>query len=207
ALAHDRRDLALANRLETLERDYADGKLLKKRQLYKRLKAAYRAPPEAHSAVLDVLRESGWAICHCLNQSDTCIARTVNNAAVPGDIRVITKDSDLMAFEATMSVTMPVKNTWITYHKEELLSKFCLPTSLHLTLASLLSNNDYTNGVISYGLKSNVDMIRQFDMTDVDGLVGQDRVHAVRLFVERYLDIVHQKARRIKDAASQSTQS
>ncbi|KAK3843963.1 MAG: hypothetical protein J3R72DRAFT_419837 [Linnemannia gamsii] len=53
--AHDKRDQKLSMQLETLERDYADGKLHNKRQLYKRLKASYRAPPEALSAVLEVL--------------------------------------------------------------------------------------------------------------------------------------------------------
>ncbi|KAG9064049.1 hypothetical protein KI688_003228 [Linnemannia hyalina] len=202
--AHGKRDQALSKQLETLERDYTEGKLHNKRQLYKRLKASYRAPPEALRAVSEVLRQSGWTICQCLNQSDTCIARTVNNAAVPGDIRVITKDSDLMAFESIMSVTMPVKNTWTTFHKDELLNEHGLPTPVHLTLAALVSNNDYTNGVFSYGLTSNVDTIRQFKMTGLDGTVGQDRVEVVRIYVRRYLDIIHQKARTIKDSATQS---
>ncbi|KAG0362711.1 hypothetical protein BGX24_005075 [Mortierella sp. AD032] len=145
--AHDKRDQKLSMQLETLERDYADGKLHNKRQLYKRLKASYRAPPEALSAVLEVLTQSGWRICQCLNQRDTCNAETVNNAAVSGDIRVITKDSDLMAFESITSITIPVKNTWTTFLKDELLEDHGLSTPAHLTLAALLSSNDYTNGV------------------------------------------------------------
>ncbi|KAI8605997.1 hypothetical protein EDD21DRAFT_427217 [Dissophora ornata] len=206
-LAHDKRDRALSKLLEALERDYAEGKLHKKRQLYKRLKASYRAPPEALRAILEVLSQSGWSICRCLNQSDTCIARTVNNATAPGDIRVITKDSDLMAFESIMSVTMPVKNTWTTFRKDKLLNKHDIPTPVHLTLAALVSSNDYTNGVFSYGLTSNVNMIRQFEMAGLDGTVGQDRVEAFRVYVRHYLDIIHQKACTIKDAATRSAQS
>ncbi|KAF8922925.1 hypothetical protein BGZ47_005223, partial [Haplosporangium gracile] len=97
-LAHEKRDQRLSKQLESLDQHYTEGKLHNKRQLYKRLKASYRAPPEALRAVLEVLSQSGWTICQCLNQSDTCIARTVNNATGPGDIRVITNDSDLLAF-------------------------------------------------------------------------------------------------------------
>ena len=203
-LAHDKRDRILSKQLDTLERDFKEGKLHNKRQLYKRLKASYRAPPEAMRAILEVLSQSGWSICSCLNQSDTCIARAVNNAAVPGDIRVITKDSDFMAFESIMSVTMPVKDRWTTFYKQELLNEHALPSPVHLTLAAMISNNDYTDGVFSYGLKSNIDMIRQFDMAGFDGTVGQDRVEVFQGYVRRYLDIIHQKARTNKDAASQS---
>ncbi|KAF9544269.1 hypothetical protein EC957_012232 [Mortierella hygrophila] len=96
--AHGERDQALSKQLETLTRDYTEGKLDNKKHLYKRPKASYQAPPEALRPVSEV-GQSGCTICQCLNQSDTCIAQTVNNAAVPGDIRVITKDSDLMAFD------------------------------------------------------------------------------------------------------------
>ncbi|KAF9916094.1 hypothetical protein FBU30_001551, partial [Linnemannia zychae] len=134
-LAHRKRDQALSKRLETLERDHAEGKLLATRQLYKRIKASYRAPPEATVAVLEVLGQCDWNICQCRNQSETCIAQIINNAVDPDHIRIITKDFDLMAFESTTSITMPIKKVWTTFRKSKLLENHDFLTPSHLTLA------------------------------------------------------------------------
>ncbi|KAG0328261.1 hypothetical protein BG004_002579, partial [Podila humilis] len=122
------------------------------------------------------------------------------------DTRVITKDSDLMAFESVSSVTMPNKGTWMTYSKSALLEDLALQTPMHLTLAAILSNNDYTAGVFSYGLMSNIGVVRSMLMlmpvTQFDGKAGQDRVDIYNEFIDKYLQAVHGRSREIKAVAT-----
>ncbi|KAF8932757.1 hypothetical protein BGZ58_006835 [Dissophora ornata] len=57
--AHQKRDSALEKQSEKLGKDYADGKIKGTKNLYRRIKFVYRAPPEALRHVLDVLMEEG----------------------------------------------------------------------------------------------------------------------------------------------------
>ncbi|KAF9082446.1 hypothetical protein BGX23_012456 [Mortierella sp. AD031] len=106
--AHQKRDSALERQLVNFEKDYADGKIKGTKNLCRRIKAVYRAPPEALRHVLNVLEEKGWRVCHCNHQADRCIARHVKDATELENVRVITKDSDSVVYEVSTSITLPV---------------------------------------------------------------------------------------------------
>ncbi|KAF8923191.1 hypothetical protein BGZ47_004966, partial [Haplosporangium gracile] len=132
--AHQKRDGDLTKRMEKLKKDYGDGKIQGTKQLYRRLKSVYRAPPEAARQVLNALTNLGWTICHCPYQADCCIAHCLKNAVKLEDVRIITKDSDLMVYEASTSITLPVGSQWKTFQKQDLMDKYQLPTPAHLLL-------------------------------------------------------------------------
>ncbi|KAF9272674.1 hypothetical protein BGZ68_002213, partial [Mortierella alpina] len=119
--AHTRRDGALVTQLEKIEKDYAEEKMKGTKTLYHRIKSVYRAPPDALQHVLEVLAKEGWTVCRCSHQADSCITRCVKNAADPDDVRVLTKDSDLIVYEATTSITLLDGQDWKTFPKQELL--------------------------------------------------------------------------------------
>ncbi|KAF9939089.1 hypothetical protein BGZ70_006488, partial [Mortierella alpina] len=161
--------------VQKLEKDCAEGRIKGTKRLYRRIKSLYRAPPEALQHILEALEKEGWAVCRCAHQADTCIARCIENAADPDDVRVITKDSDLIVYRAATSITLAVGNDWKTFAKEDLLGKLNLPTPDHLLLLCSLTTNDYTDGVPYYGLVSNADLIRSFELDDLSQLDDQAR--------------------------------
>jgi 5'-3' exonuclease len=186
--------------LRKLQNDYNERKIKGTKQLYRRLKSVYRAPPDAAKQVLDALKKLGWTICCCPHQADCCIARNVQHAARPQDVRIITKDSDLLVYEATTSITLPVGNQWKTFQKKDLLDRYQLPTPAHLLLLGILTANDYTNGVPFYGLVSNAEIVRGFVLDGLVGLNNQAQLQQLKLHIQQYLDIVHNNARQVQDA-------
>ena len=197
--AHQKRDDALTKRMRKLKKDYDEGKIKGTKKLYRRLKSVYRAPPVAAIQVLNALTNLGWTICPCPHQADCCIARCLNNAVKPEDVRVITKDSDLLVYEASTSITLPVGSQWKTFQKKDLLDRHQLPTPAHLLLLGILTTNDYTDGVPFYGLASNAEIVRTFALDGFGGLSDQGRFRRFRQHVIQYLEVVHNKAKEIQD--------
>ncbi|KAF9932137.1 hypothetical protein FBU30_008824 [Linnemannia zychae] len=190
-LAHRKRDQALSKRLETLERDHAEGKTTS----HKTALQTYKGIPTEHHQRQQLPFWKLWASVAGIFV-DAAIKATsiINNAVDPDHFRIIIKDSDLMAFKSTTSITMPIKKVWTIFCKSKLLENHDLSTPSHLTLATLVSSNNYTNGVPSYGLTSNVDIIHQIGIEGLDGSVGQERMEAYQTNVMRCLDVVHKKA-------------
>jgi hypothetical protein len=62
----------------------------------------------------------------------------------PEDVRIITKDSDLLVYEVSTSITLPVGKEWKTFRKQDLLDQYDLPTPAHLLLLGILTTNNYT---------------------------------------------------------------
>jgi hypothetical protein len=194
---HKRRDDSLQkmlNKLTTTTKDKLDsGSGLK--TVYRMCRSAYRSPPEALEQVLEALENCDWKICRCAHQADCCIASHVGRAPDKSVIRVITNDSDLLAFEDIISITIPAgSGDWKTYFKDELLDKLDLPSPAHLLLVSVVTGNDYTRGVPYYGLASNAAIIRQFDLGDLQEKTGQARLEGFQSLVGEYLSVVKAKA-------------
>ncbi|KAK3846473.1 MAG: hypothetical protein J3R72DRAFT_486735 [Linnemannia gamsii] len=202
--AHQKRDHDLTERMRKLQNDFDGGKIKGTKRLYRRLRSVYRAPPDVARQVLAALEKLGWSICRCPHQADCCIARCLKNAAKPEDVRIITKDSDLMVFESSTSVTLPVGSEWKTFQKKDLLDRHQIPTPAHLLLLGILTTNDYTDGVPFYGLVSNAEIVRTFALDGLQGLDDQGRLRRFKQHVVQYLDIVHDKAEKVQTAAEKS---
>ncbi|KAG0291452.1 hypothetical protein BGZ96_005177 [Linnemannia gamsii] len=149
----------MLDKLTTTTKDKLDsGSGLK--AVYRMCRSAYRSPPEALEQVLEALENCGWKICRCAHQADCCIASHVGRAPDKSVIRVVTNDSDLLAFEDINSITIPAgSGDWKTYFKDKLLDKLDLPSLDHLLLVSVVTGNDYTRGAPYYGLASNAAII------------------------------------------------
>ncbi|GJJ71752.1 hypothetical protein EMPS_04109 [Entomortierella parvispora] len=202
-LAHRKRDQTLETRVGKLEKDYDGGRIRNTTQLYKRVKASYRVPASAIRDVITQLHESGWKICQCTHQSDTCIANRVTNAHSPDNVRIITKDSDFMAYESVTTITMPVGRplTWTTFSKQALLDELELQTPAHLVLVSVLTTNDYTAGMPLYQLASNMAKVRQLVTGSSNVASKDDQAKWIYQQIEEYVRAIHQTAEESKAAA------
>ncbi|KAG0047962.1 hypothetical protein BGZ89_004737, partial [Linnemannia elongata] len=208
---HKRRDERLQKSLDKLTTTATKDKLesgLGLKAVYRMCRSAYRLPPEALEPVLGVMENSGWRVCRCIHQSDLCIASHVRRAPDKAAIRVITHDSDLLAYEDIHSITIPagISKAWTTYYKDELLIKLDLPSPAHLALVSIVTGNDYTRGVPYYGLVSNAAVIRDFDFGGLEAMTGQDLVKGFQRLVGDYLDVVKAKAEDSRKSAGQRQQ-
>ncbi|KAF9082020.1 hypothetical protein BGX29_004129, partial [Mortierella sp. GBA35] len=208
---HKRRDERLQKSLDKLTPTATKDKLesgLGLKAVYRICRSAYRLPPEALEQVLGVMENSGWRVCRCAHQSDLCIASHVRRAPDKSAIRVVTHDSDLLAYEDIHSITIPagISRDWITYYKDELLIKLDLPSPAHLVLVSIVTGNDYTRGVPYYGLASNTAIIRHFDFGVLGEMTGQDLVERFQRLVGDYLDVVKAKAEDTRRSAGQRQQ-
>ncbi|KAG0206924.1 hypothetical protein BGX33_007161 [Mortierella sp. NVP41] len=202
--AHQKRDSALERQLVNFEKDYADGKIKGTKNLCRRIKAVYRAPPEALRHVLNVLEEKGWRVCHCNHQADRCIARHVKDATELENVRVITKDSDSVVYEVSTSITLPVGNQWKIFQKQDLMDQHQLPTPAHLLLLGILTTNDYTDGVPFYGLVSSADIVRTFELEALEELNDQERLQRFKHHITHYSNIVHDNATKVMGTAVRS---
>ncbi|KAK3844974.1 MAG: hypothetical protein J3R72DRAFT_436641 [Linnemannia gamsii] len=206
---HKRRDERLQNTLDKLTPTATKDKLESGsglKAVYRICRSAYRLPPEALEQVLGVMEDSGWRVCRCEHQSDMCIATHVRRAPDKSDIRIVTHNSDLLAFEDIHSITIPASRDWTTYYKDELLVKLHLPSPTHLVFVSVITGNDYTRGVSYYGLASNTAIIRHFDLGGLGAMTGQDRVEGFQKLVGDYLDVVKAKAEDARRSAGQRQQ-
>lgn len=201
-------DQALETRVGKLEKDYSEGRIKNTTQLYKRLKASYRVPVNAIKNIITELHESGWKICQCVHQSDTCIANSVTNAPTPDNIRVITKDSDLMVYHSLSTITMPIGRplTWTTFKKQALLDELEILTPAHLVLTAILTANDYTDGMPLFQLTSNVAKVKQIETGYPDVASKDDQAKWICQQIELYVQTIHQKAEDSKAAAIASCQ-
>ncbi|KAK3814738.1 MAG: hypothetical protein J3R72DRAFT_461715, partial [Linnemannia gamsii] len=201
---HKRRDERLQNTLDKLTPTAIKNKLESRsglKAVYRICRSAYRLPSEALEQVLGGLR-----VCRCAHQSDLCIATHVRRAPDKSNIRVVTHDSDLLAFEDIHSITIPASRDWTTYYKDELLVKLDLPSPTHLVFVSIITGNDYIRGVSYYGLTSNTAIIRHFDLGSLGAMTGQDRVGGFQKLVGDYLDVVKAKAEDTRRSAGQRQQ-
>ncbi|KAF9910422.1 hypothetical protein EC991_006689 [Linnemannia zychae] len=108
-----------------------------------------------------------------------------------------------MVYEATTFITLPVGGQWKTFQKQDLLDKYDLPTPAHLLLGILTSNN-YTDGVPSYGLLSNAEIVRSFTLNELQGLDDQGRLNQFTDYVSEHLDTVHGNAKAVQVLAQKS---
>jgi hypothetical protein len=208
---HKRRDERLQKSFDKLTATATKDKLesgLGLKAVYRTCRSAYRLPSEALDQVLGVIENNGWRVCRCTHQSDLCIASHVRRAPDKSAIRVVTHDSDLLAYEDIHSITIPagISRDWITYYKDKLLLKLDLPSPAHLVLASIVTGNDYTRGVPYYGLASNTVIIRHFDLGFLAEMTGQNLVEGFQSLVGDYLDAVKAKAEDNRRSAGQRQQ-
>ncbi|KAF9082320.1 hypothetical protein BGX29_003945 [Mortierella sp. GBA35] len=172
--AHQKRDSALERQLEKFEKDYAEGKIKGTKNLCRRIKAVYRAPPEALRHVLNILEEKDWRVCHCNHQADRCIARHVKDATELENVRVITKDSDSVVYEVSTSITLPVGNQWKTFQKQDLMDNTNSPPRPTFFFSVLEKLND------------------------------QERLQTFKHHITHYSNIVHDNATKVMGTAVRS---
>lgn len=204
---HKRRDERLQKLLDKLTATPTKDKLesgLGLKAVYRICRSTYRLPPEALEQVLGVMENCGWRVCRCAHQADLCIASHVHRAPDKSALRVVTHDSDLLAYEDIHSITIPagLSKNWTTSYKDELLIKLDLPSPAHLVLVSIVTGNDYTRGVPYYGLASNAAIIRHLDFGVLGAMTGKDLAEGFQKLVGDYLDVVKAKAEDTRKSAS-----
>ncbi|KAF9904744.1 hypothetical protein EC991_002381 [Linnemannia zychae] len=108
-----------------------------------------------------------------------------------------------MVYEATTSITLPAGGQWKTLRKQNLLDKYNLPTPAHLLLG-ILTSNDHTDGVPSYALVSNAEIVRSSSLNELQGLNDQGRLQKITQYFRLYLDAVHDNAKDLQKLAEKS---
>jgi hypothetical protein len=157
--------------------------------VYTKCRHLYRAPSTALDGILHELENLGWMVCRCEFQSDTHIADICRRDSNKKDIVVITKDSDLLVYEDIDSITMPVgrAHELTTFKKDDVLASLSLPSARHLLLTAILTRNDYSAPIPSYGLHRNADIVKNME---IDEPSSSDAVSAITNSIPEYLATV-----------------
>ncbi|KAG0034600.1 hypothetical protein BGZ83_004146, partial [Gryganskiella cystojenkinii] len=96
--------------------------------------------------------------------------------------------------------------TWTTFKKQELLDELEIPTPVHLALVSVLTANDYTDGMPLYKLTSNLAKVKQIATENPDVASKEDQAKWIYDQIEKYIETIHQKAVVSRRTAVQSCQ-
>ncbi|KAI8347585.1 hypothetical protein B0O80DRAFT_532956 [Mortierella sp. GBAus27b] len=194
AAEHRRRNEGAFKRLQSIRIDMEKCNKRRRtipRRIYKRVKSVFRPPAECLAQIQDELEATGWTICRCAFQADTCIGAACQGKGEEDGGIVITKDSDLICYDGVWTVAMPVgpKREMTLFTKRSLLEYLDLPTSQHLLMAGIITSNDYGKGAKYCGIKTNLAFVRQLALDDPSG----DLASCIRSGIERYVEYIQSK--------------
>ncbi|KAK3820509.1 MAG: hypothetical protein J3R72DRAFT_502378 [Linnemannia gamsii] len=132
---------------------------------------------ELRQALAKHLRASGWIVCECLAEADTCIGANCNK-----DDIVITRDSDALLYSNINTIWRPFgRDQYLVYHVSDLLRQLELSRA-GLTTLGIVTQNDYGTGVHKMGLKGNFKVIRALEQEDAP------KPASVQELVDAYLE-------------------
>ncbi|ORZ27127.1 hypothetical protein BCR41DRAFT_347463 [Lobosporangium transversale] len=113
-------------------------------------------------------RYNNFVICHCRNEADVCIAAkcTPTSIAVSGD-------SDLLIYPSIKRVLRPIPrrhHMFALYEKQEVLQALGFSRNSQLLVYGIISDNDYTPNIPTFGLATNAEIISALTDTDAEKL-------------------------------------
>jgi hypothetical protein len=144
---------------------------------------------------MEGLRQCGWNAHQCSHHADTHIGELCTESPDKDEFVVVTRDSDMMVYEGIEQLVMPIgrRHELTLFKKSDLLSSLQLPSERHLMVASLVTKNDYADGIKWYGVKRNVEVVRSMDIEP------GPRVQSVTTAVEAYLSQVKHRGKTVAD--------
>ncbi|KAF9284158.1 hypothetical protein BGZ68_004853 [Mortierella alpina] len=125
------------------------------------------------ASLRDGLEANGVSVCLCETEADVCIARGQgHDLASPdnGCHRVaFSVDSNLLVYDSISAVLRPLPrhSGYALYLKPDVLHALDLPSSRHLVLYGIVSENDYSRNVEQLGLAKNADLIRSLPFDEL----------------------------------------
>lgn len=159
-----KRDKALTkgNQLLTIMEETLNnhGKLRKQqfKTLNKAIVDSFYLTHELRQALVQHLRASGWTVCGCCSEADTCIGANCKKDDV-----VITRDSDALVYSNINTIWRPFgRDRYLVYHVSDLLRQLELSRT-GLTTLGIVTQNDYGKGVHKMGVKGNFKVIRALE--------------------------------------------
>ncbi|KAG9072050.1 hypothetical protein KI688_006272 [Linnemannia hyalina] len=162
-----KRDKALTkgNQLLTIIEETLNnhGKLRKQqfKTLNKAIVDSFYLTHELRQALVQHLRASGWIVCGCRSEADTCIGSSYKQDDV-----VITRDSDALVYSNINTIWRPFgRDRYLVYHVSDLLRQLELSRT-GLTTLGIVTQNDYGKGVHKMGVKGNFKVIRALETED-----------------------------------------
>ncbi|KAF9973424.1 hypothetical protein BGZ75_001191, partial [Mortierella antarctica] len=128
------------------------------------------ADDKAH--LRDGLVAGGVQVCLCETEADVCIARGPDLVSVDDWCHqrvAVSVDSDLLVYDTISAVLrpMPRQSGYGLYLKPDILHALDLPTSQHLMLYGIVSENDYGRNVERLGLARNADIIKGMPLEEL----------------------------------------
>ncbi|KAG9071582.1 hypothetical protein KI688_005795 [Linnemannia hyalina] len=139
------------------------GKLRKQqfKTLNKAIVDSFYLTHELRQVLVQHLHASGWIVCGCRSEADTCIGSNCKQ-----DDIVITCDIDTLVYSNINTIWRPFgRARYLVYHVSDLLRQLELSRT-GLTTLGIVTQNDYGKGVHKIGVKGNFKVIRALETED-----------------------------------------
>ncbi|KAI8599824.1 hypothetical protein EDD21DRAFT_416424 [Dissophora ornata] len=105
---------------------------------------------------VNYMRQRGWTVFICRTEADLAIAIDVHDTDI-----IISKDSDMMAYQSVKTLWRPVSNNLILVYKiPDVLATLGI-SRMQLTALAVVSRNDYHKNIHSLGAATNFDVIKK----------------------------------------------
>ncbi|KAF9536987.1 hypothetical protein EC957_009129 [Mortierella hygrophila] len=118
------------------------------------LKSSFHWPLRSRQEFANYMRHRGWTVDVCETEADLAMAQD----AQPDDI--VSKDSDMMAYQSVKTLWRPVSNNLILAYKlPDVLATLGI-TRTQLTALAVVSRNDYHKNIYSLGPAANFSIIK-----------------------------------------------
>ncbi|KAF9912525.1 hypothetical protein EC991_010612, partial [Linnemannia zychae] len=119
------------------------------------------------------MESRGWTVVICTTEADVAMARD----AQPNDI-IISKDSDMLAYQSVVTLWRPVSNNLILVYKiPDILSTLGISRT-QLTALAVVSRSDYHKNIYSLGPATNFSIIKEIGpRPDARGIVAAYLAH------------------------------
>jgi hypothetical protein len=120
------------------------------------LKSSFHWSLRSRQEFANYMRHRGWTVYVCETEADLAMAQD----AKPDDI-IISKDSDMMAYQSVKTLWRPVsKNLILVYKLPDVLATLGI-TRTQLTALAVVSRNDYHKNIYSLGPSANFSIIKE----------------------------------------------
>ncbi|KAF9934614.1 Rad2 nuclease [Modicella reniformis] len=125
--------------------------------IQKHLGRAFEWSHDSRQELVAFLQNRGWRVKLAEFEADLEIARDCS----PDDV-VLSRDSDMLAYEQVVTIWRPVKGgNVLVYNLPDVLSAIGLSRA-QLTALAVVSRNDYSRNVSSLGCSTNLGIVKRF---------------------------------------------
>ncbi|KAF9137246.1 hypothetical protein BG015_002782 [Linnemannia schmuckeri] len=124
-------------------------------------------PQEMKEATVRGLQRKNWTVHVCLFQSDTCTTNAYQVVPNLNKLTTISTDSDYLAYQYLPVVIDPrAPGGCIAYIKKGVIDDNRLGDSVKFLLVSVVTSNDYSQGVPFFGFVSNIHIIQSLVLVE-----------------------------------------